>query len=97
MLTASVFSRRTRPCPAQDLHGFSIVWPEPWQVGQGRSTVKKPCCDRTLPCPWQVRQLVGRDPASAPLPLQESQCTKVATRTVVCLPRKASSSETSML
>jgi hypothetical protein len=97
MLTDSVFSRLTRPWPAQARHGFSIVWPEPWQEGQVRSIVKNPCCARTRPWPWQVRQVTGREPGSAPLPLQASQWTKVATRIAVCLPLKASSSETSRL
>src|SRR6185312_6243509 len=47
--------------------------------------------------PWQVGQLIGREPASAPLPLHTSQDARVGTRTVVCLPLKASSSVISRL
>ena len=46
----------------------SIDAPWPLQVGQERSTVKKPCCARTLPMPEQVGQVVGSDPPSAPVP-----------------------------
>ena len=68
----SVFSLRTRPWPPQARQGLSMTRPAPWQDGQVRSMVKKPCCARTLPVPWQVGQLTGREPASAPLPLQAS-------------------------
>src|ERR1700722_16958087 len=97
MLTDSVFSRRTRPCPPHERHGFSMTVPAPWQVGQVRSIVKKPCCARTRPCPWQVRQGGGEEPPSAPPPRQGSHWAKVLTRTVVCLPLNASSSEISRL
>src|SRR5215469_5060703 len=66
MFTDNVFSRRARPCPAHALHGFSMTRPAPWHVAQGRSIVKKPCCARIRPRPWQVGHVTGFDPASAP-------------------------------
>ena len=54
MFTASDFSFCTRPAPRQTGQGSAITWPAPWQVGQVRSTVKKPCCARTLPAPPHV-------------------------------------------
>ncbi len=95
--TESVFSRRTRPWPAQTRQGFSMTRPPPWQVGQVRSMVKKPCCARTRPWPWQVGQVTGFEPASAPVPLHDSQAISVGTRTLACLPLKASSRVISML
>ena len=62
------------------------------QVGQVRSTVKKPCCARTLPIPEQVGQVDGSAPPSAPVPLQTSQTALVGTVMPACLPLKASSS-----
>ncbi len=59
MLTESVRSRVTRPEPAQDGHGLSITWPRPWQVGQVRSSVKKPWAWRMRPAPPQVGQVFG--------------------------------------
>lgn len=35
------------PFPATLAAGFSITSPRPWQVGQVRSTMKKPCWART--------------------------------------------------
>ena len=49
------------------------------QVGQVRSTVKKPCCARTLPMPEQVGQETGSAPPSAPVPEQAAQATDVGT------------------
>ena len=92
MLTASVFSRCCTPLPPQARHGFLITRPVPWQVGQVRSTVKKPCWLRTRPAPRQVGQATGSLPASLPEPLQASQATAVGTRICACLPAKASSS-----
>ena len=37
--------------------GSAIISPMPRQVGQPRSTTKKPCCARTLPAPPQVAQV----------------------------------------
>ena len=55
--TCSVRSRCTVPAPWQIRHGLRITRPWPPQVGQVRSTRKKPCCARTLPAPWQVAQV----------------------------------------
>ncbi|AMY71527.1 hypothetical protein AKL17_4315 [Frigidibacter mobilis] len=97
MLTDSERSFSTRPAPWQTLQGFLMVWPSPPQVGQVRSTVKKPCWARTLPMPEQVGQTVGSAPPSAPVPEQAVQATEVGTVMVFCAPRKASSSEMRML
>ena len=43
-----------------------MTWPRPWQVGQVRSTVKKPDCERTAPTPPQVLQVLGDVPGLAP-------------------------------
>ena len=95
--TDSVFSFCTRPDPWQVAQGLSITWPWPWQVAQVRSMVKKPCWARTRPRPWQVGQLTGLEPLAAPVPEQVSHAAAVGTRTVACLPAKASSSVMSML
>ena len=50
------------------MQGFSITWPRPWQDGQVRSRVKKPCAWRILPWPPQVVQTFGLVPDWAPLP-----------------------------
>ncbi len=91
MLTDSDRSFWTRPAPAQALQGFLMIWPSPAQVGQVRSTVKKPCCARTLPMPEQVGQVVGSAPASEPEPWQTSQVTEVGTLIVFWRPLYASS------
>lgn len=52
--------------------GFSITSPRPWQVGQVRSTMKKPCWARTWPCPPHRLQRRVPVPGSAPEPLQGS-------------------------
>ena len=92
MLTLSVRSLRTRPAPAQAGQGFLMIWPRPPQVGQVRSTVKKPCCARTLPCPEQVGQVEGSEPPSAPVPWQASQAALDGTVIVACRPWNACSS-----
>ena len=97
MLTESVRSFVTRPCPAQAVQGSEITWPRPWQVGQVRSTVKKPDCERTAPCPPQVEQVLGEEPGFAPVPLQVSQETEDGTRICAVLPVKASVRLMSML
>src|SRR5271156_6924723 len=91
MLTDSAFSLRMRPAPAQLEHGFSITRPAPWQLGQVRSMVKKPCWARTLPWPWQVGQLTGLEPGAAPAPSQDSQICEAATCTLALVPPNASS------
>ena len=58
----------TRPAPRQVVQGFLMIWPMPEQVGQVRSTVKKPCCARTLPMPEQVGQLWVRRRLRHPCP-----------------------------
>ena len=80
MLTDKERSFSVRPAPPQDLQGFLMVWPAPAQVGQVRSTVKKPCWARTLPMPEQVGQVTGSAPPSAPVPLHTSQPTELGTR-----------------
>ncbi len=55
--TDRVRSRGTVPAPAQTRQGLRITRPEPPQVGQVRSTRKKPCWARTLPAPPQVGQV----------------------------------------
>ena len=74
-----------------------MISPRPWQVGQVRSIAKKPCCARTRPWPAQVGQVLGLEPALAPVPAQASQVTEVGIFSVAVLPRKASSSVISML
>ena len=97
ILTESMRSRVTRPAPAQDAQGSSITWPRPWQVGQVRSSVKKPWAWRILPAPPQVAQGFGLVPALAPEPEQTSQVTEVGMRICAVLPSKASSRVISML
>ena len=63
-----------------------MIWPRPPQVGQVRSTVKKPCCARTLPWPEQVGQVAGSAPPWAPVPWQTSQAALDGTVIVACLP-----------
>ena len=87
----------TRPWPPQAPQGSEMTWPRPWQVGQVRSTVKKPDCERTAPAPPQVPQVLGLDPALAPVPLQVSQVTDEGTRICAVLPVKASVRQISML
>jgi hypothetical protein len=97
MLTESWRSFSTRPAPWQVLQGFLIVWPMPLQVGQVRSTVKKPCCARTLPMPEQVGQVTGSAPPSAPVPRQVSQVMLAGMVIAFWTPRYASSSVTRRL
>ena len=47
---------------------------------------KKPCCARTRPCPPQVLQVAGLEPARAPEPEQASHATEVGMRIVAVLP-----------
>src|SRR6056297_1290460 len=86
MFTDSARSFWTRPAPPHCLQGFLIVGPRPEQVGQVRSTVKKPWVARTLPMPEQVGQVVGSAPPSAPEPEQAPHCTEVGTWMVFCKP-----------
>src|SRR5579871_2341513 len=86
ILTDNVRSRVTRPEPAHEPHGLSMTWPRPWQFGQVRSRVKKPCAWRTLPCPAHIGQVFGLVPALAPEPEQASQVTEVGMRTCAALP-----------
>ena len=97
MLTDSVRSREIRPEPEQDGQGSSIIWPRPWQLGQVRSSVKKPWAWRTRPWPPQVEQVVGLVPALAPVPEQGSQVTETGISICAVLPSKASSSVISIL
>ena len=97
MLTESVRSLVTRPWPEQALQGSEITWPRPWQVGQVRSTVKKPDCERTAPWPPQVEQVLGDVPGLAPVPLHTSHDTEEGTRICAFLPVKASVRLISML
>ena len=97
METDRVFSFCTLPMPPQDRQGSRITLHEPWQLGQVRSTVKKPDWERTRPLPWQVTQVTGAAAPAAPVPRQESHWTEVGTRMLVFLPAKASVSVISML
>jgi len=63
-----------------------MTCPTPWQVGQVRSTVKKPDCARTRPWPWQVGQVTGAAAPAAPEPLQSEQAMEVGTRICVLAP-----------
>ena len=67
-----------------------MTWPLPWQVGQVRSTVKKPWDALTAPAPPQVPQALGCDPGLAPVPLQISQAVAVGTLICAVLPENAS-------
>ena len=87
-----------RPEPLQVGQGSSITWPRPWQIGQVRSSVKKPpWVWRMRPWPLQCWQVFGLVPGLAPEPEQASQVTEVGSRTCAFLPPKASSSVISML
>ena len=86
MFTDSVRSRVTRPAPAQERHGSSMVSPRPWQVGQVRSMEKNPWLARTRPAPPQVAQGFGLEPGFAPVPEQASQAIEVGTLRVAVLP-----------
>src|SRR6056297_2578461 len=86
MFTFSARSFCTRPAPPHVLQGFLTIWPTPEQVGQVRSTVKKPCCARTFPIPEQVGQVTGSEPPSEPVPLQDPQATAVGTLICFCRP-----------
>ena len=68
-----------------------MVWPRPWQAGQVRSMVKKPCAARTLPWPLQVRQVEAPVPGLAPDPSQVLQAASVGTSISTVSPEKASS------
>ena len=61
------------PWPWHSVQGSTIIWPEPPQRGQVRSTVKKPWLVRTRPWPAQVAHWVGLAPGLAPEPSQASQ------------------------
>ena len=50
-----------------------MICPSPWQVGQGRVTVRNPCDTRWRPRPPHAGQVFGFVPGSAPLPSQVSQ------------------------
>ena len=90
-LTDSVFSFCTRPWPAHLGHGSVMTLPLPRHVGQACCTLKKPCCMRTCPAPWQVWQVLGWVPRLAPEPSQVSQATRFGMRSSVDLPATASS------
>mgnify|MGYP001222425013 CR=1 FL=1 len=55
------------------LQGFLIIDPFPEQETQVLSSVKKPCCVRTLPDPPQLPHVALSDPLEAPVPLQSPQ------------------------
>src|SRR3974390_1511441 len=74
-----------------------MISPRPWQDMHVRSIVKKPWLARTFPNPWQVGQVTGLEPASAPAPAHASQVTEAGTRICAALPAKASASEISIL
>src|SRR3984885_6382861 len=97
IFTDKVRSRVILPEPAHDAHGLSIDWPRPWQFGQVRSSVKKPCAWRTRPAPPHIGQVLGLVPALAPTPEQDSQVTETGISIWAVLPRKASSSRISIL
>jgi len=71
------------PWPRQSPHGSEIICPLPLQLWQARSTIKKPCCARTLPCPWQVVHVDGLVPFLAPEP--EHVLHGVLRLSVICL------------
>ena len=71
--------------------------PRPWHPGQVRSSVKNPWAWRILPEPPQVGQVLGFDPAFAPVPEHASQVTEVGMRIWAALPENASSSVIYML
>src|SRR5436190_1528410 len=97
ILIDSVRSRVTLPAPPQAEQGSEITWPRPWQLGQVRSTVKKPWLDLTAPIPPQVGHVLGCVPALPPAPLQASQVTDAGTRICAVLPVNASVRLISML
>ena len=87
----------TRPAPSPARHGLAITRPRPEQVGQVRSTMKKPCWARSLPAPLHDGQVCGSLPGSEPRPSHASQAMVVGMVTVAFLPAKASSSAISRL
>ncbi len=91
ILTLSERSRSTRPWPRQLLQGSVTVRPSPPHCGQVRATVKKPCVKRTWPWPSQVRQGAGWEPLALPEPLQSPQLSSRGMRSVVSVPKAASS------
>ena len=60
ILTDRLRRLSARPSPSQLAQGSAITSPLPRQVGQPRSTTKKPCWARTLPAPPQVEQVCAR-------------------------------------
>ena len=97
MLTESERSCVVRPVPEHLAQGDLITWPRPLQVGQVRSTEKKPCAARTRPAPPQVAHVEAWVPGLAPEPEHSVQETAEGTRICAVFPAKASSSETSIL
>ena len=97
ILTESDRSFSVRPAPRQLEQGFLITCPAPEQVGQVLSTVKNPCCARTLPIPEHVPHLLGSLPDAAPDPPHGSQDTAVGTLIVFCKLLYASSRVTRIL
>ena len=92
IFTLSNFSVRSRPSPRHSLHGLLLIWPSPWQRGQGRATVRMPWLVRTSPRPPHVSQVTLRVPASAPLPLHAPHDSSRGIWTFVSRPAAASSS-----
>ena len=76
-----------------------MISPYPRQALHGRSVRISPrnerctCC--TSPRPWQVSQVIGRDPSAAPLPWQTVHSTAVSTLSSRVTPNAASASSIS--
>ncbi len=79
ILTDSLRRLRARPSPLHIRHGSAMTSPLPRQVGQPRSTTKKPCCARTLPAPPHEPQVRAQsDEFVQPRPRQVSHCELVS-------------------
>ena len=72
-----------------------MTLPLPWQSGQTLSDCMtmpmKFCCVRTVPVPWQRRQVSAELPAAAPVPWHWSQFSMREAPTSFSVPKTASS------
>ena len=72
-----------------------MIWPEPWQSGQGCWTWKKPRVAMTWPAPPQVEQVLAPPGLAEPEPLHFSQLTERSRSMDFSVPLAASSREIS--
>ena len=87
----TVFSPHSTCATAFSARDLMIV-PDPLQVVHARSMVKKPCCARTRPDPWQSGHCSGFPPSSAePVLCSHHQDSTVGIFSLASFPLKASS------